>query len=544
MYRLLCVLLLVALLIPVLIPILVAQTEIGIFISLNYTDVNPQIMLVNGSEIYLAGSIYRYDVYDRDAFIAKLDSNWNLLWFRVFGGGGLDEVLGGTIVGDSIYLTGCTSIGAGDFDIFVAKFDSNGNLLWFKTFGGTYNDEGDAIVAFNGSLYLVGSTLSFGFANWYFDAFIAKLDLDGNLIWFKTFGFRSADEGAYKILFSPDGYIYVIGWTNYDYSYSSFLAKFDQDGGVYWVKKFSTWVGGFTVSPDGYIYVAGDNDEDALIAKLDKDGNVVWSKLFGGSNFDGANQILIDVMGNIFTAGVTLSFVNYGGVFVAIFDPNGGLKQFKLVTVSSRGYVPSVVSMSAVACIPTVAGTNPYGCGGRHCAYIIWGYNVDVGNVPVSDVALELADIYPTFITYTSSDIVAQDHTTDTAVYSLTPTLISIYGVSAFTGFVCPAPTTIRTTISVTIHSVNFTIPAPEFPTQIGLVAVRPGLYSPQSLLILALFLGVFVMYSKLFGWAQALAVSSAISLAISIALLGTELVSFFLVLLVLGLVLWRVLGK
>jgi len=94
------------------------------------------------------------------------------------------------------------------------------------------------------------------------------------------------------------------------------------------------------------------------------------------------------------------------------------------------------------------------------------------------------------------------------------------------------------------IPTPTIAVPVPEFPAQIGLVVERPGLYSPQSLLILALFLGVFVIYSKLFGWAQALAVASAISLAISVALLGTELVAFFLVLLVLGLALWRVLGK
>lgn len=72
-----------------------------------------------------------------DVWVAKYDSNGNQLWLRQFGTSSTDSVL--AIVTDNegnFYLTGSTQ---GDLfsckqsqqdDAWVAKYDSNGNLLW------------------------------------------------------------------------------------------------------------------------------------------------------------------------------------------------------------------------------------------------------------------------------------------------------------------------------------------------------------------------------------------------------------------------------
>ena len=72
----------------------------------------------------------------------------------------------------------------------------------------------------------------------------------------------------------------------------------------------------------------------------------------------------------------------------------------------------------------------------------------------------------------------------------------------------------------------------------------RPSIYSPYGLLSLGLFVALFIAFARVFTWAQALAVASAISLVISLVLLGPDLITLFLIMFVLGVALWRVLGK
>ena len=66
----------------------------------------------------------------------------------------------------------------------------------------------------------------------------------------------------------------------------------------------------------------------------------------------------------------------------------------------------------------------------------------------------------------------------------------------------------------------------------------RPGLYSPQGLFLLALFLGVFVIYMRRLDWVDALVTASSICLVLSVLLFGPSAIVLFLVLLIVGLTL------
>src|SRR6266852_6027019 len=79
------------------------------------------------------------------------------------------------------YDTGDPSQGT---DVLVAKLDPTGkDLLWFTTFGGPGRDEGHGIARDQkGNLYIVG-TIDTGDPDRGTDAFVAKLDPDGNFIY-------------------------------------------------------------------------------------------------------------------------------------------------------------------------------------------------------------------------------------------------------------------------------------------------------------------------------------------------------------------------
>lgn len=108
----------------------------------------------------------------------------------------------GTYTG-SLRIENTTLTGIGGTDSFLAKFDTNGNLIWAKRFGSTGNDIVRAMSKDNnGRLYLVGdftgtwsldevSLVSQGGRDIYF----AVLESDGRLVWAERAGGPNDDIG-------------------------------------------------------------------------------------------------------------------------------------------------------------------------------------------------------------------------------------------------------------------------------------------------------------------------------------------------------------
>src|SRR6266480_789354 len=115
-----------------------------------------------------------------------------LTWNTFLGGFGIDEEASALALDSSrnIYVAGSGNAPwgspvraySGDDDAFVAKLDSNGNLIWNTFIGGSQSDLATALALdASGNIYVVGwSTSSWGspirsFSGGY-DAFAAKID--------------------------------------------------------------------------------------------------------------------------------------------------------------------------------------------------------------------------------------------------------------------------------------------------------------------------------------------------------------------------------
>ena len=85
------------------------------------------------------------------------------------------------------------------------------SLTWEKTYGGSGNDYATCIIeTLDNGYAAAGWTDSKGFGGG--DAWILKLDSDGNLLWDKTYGGNN-DEEAYSIIQTSDrGYMFA-GYT-------------------------------------------------------------------------------------------------------------------------------------------------------------------------------------------------------------------------------------------------------------------------------------------------------------------------------------------
>jgi hypothetical protein len=155
----------------------------------------------------------------------------------------------------------------GGADAWVVKLNSDGTIAWQKTLGGSSYDEAHSIVQTSDGGYIVaGYTRSndgdVSGNHGEEDAWVVKLDSEGNIEWQKTFGGSSYDEANSIVQTSDGGYI-VAGYTkssNGDVAY----------GG-------STYHGGI--------------QEDVWVIKLDSHGNIIWQEALGGGGYDRAFSI-------------------------------------------------------------------------------------------------------------------------------------------------------------------------------------------------------------------------------------------------------------
>jgi hypothetical protein len=123
---------------------------------------------------------------------------------------------------------------------------------------------------------------------------LSKLSDDGDLIWFKEYGFNAADRG-YSISILNDGYL-IYGFGHPIDEIGLILIKTNVDGITEWITTIPHHVlnseKSMDVAPDGNIYISSTrvSENPAEISpeviKVDKDGNLIWIKSFQDFDFN------------------------------------------------------------------------------------------------------------------------------------------------------------------------------------------------------------------------------------------------------------------
>ncbi len=206
-------------------------------------------------------------------------------WFETIGGKRREYA--NDIAAGSLFVTGSTrSFRVRGWDAFVAKFASDGSLEYFKTFGGRRHDIALAIEKGSG-LYVGGVTNSFGVKRQ--AGFVAFYDETENVFNLKLVDTRGRDRVNDLAVHSSEGqeYVYAVGLINgRGRRGDAFLAKFNGQGGLLWARvfggRFFDEALGVTIGDDGNIYVAGitgsPRRSDIFVAKFAPDGTMLWAK--------------------------------------------------------------------------------------------------------------------------------------------------------------------------------------------------------------------------------------------------------------------------
>ena len=279
------------------------------------------------TDIAQFGSLQLTSSGESDAFVAKLDSTGQILWATQAGGGGDEEVHEVAVLDDgSSIITGSFEgvamfgnqelISAGEKDAFVAKLDANGNFLWATRGGGNSNDQGSSVAVLdNGSVIVSGyfkGSAAFGniqlISNGSIDAFVAKLTAVGDYLWATKAGGSPAsiDDEVYEEAYS--------------------VAVLDDGSAIV--------TGAFEAEAMfGTTQLTSSGSVDAFIAKIDADGNYLWANKAGGNGLDHTRAVAVLDDGSSIVSGRFTGTATFGttelisngerDAFVAKFDASG-----------------------------------------------------------------------------------------------------------------------------------------------------------------------------------------------------------------------------
>ncbi|NNC82031.1 MAG: hypothetical protein HKN79_00500 [Flavobacteriales bacterium] len=339
-----------------------------------------------------------------DVFISKVDADGQFLWAKKFGGSSFDVGYDVVTDGDgNVYTTGYFSEtidfdpGAGTFnmtsgglyDCFISKLDSDGNFVWAKQFTGaqfeigyalTLDNDGNIILtgAFNGEAdFDPGSGTSTLTPAGGYDAFVAKLNADGNFIWAGRLG-GSVDDEGHDVVVDASGAIYTTGffWGLADFDPSAavsnltsagnfdiYVHKLAADGSFQWAKQMGgdgeDQGRGIALDADGSILLTGyfsntsDFDPgaanfdlssegvyDAFVTKLDNSGAFTWAKSFGSFGEDISFSVDVDGSGQVYLCGSFEFGIDADpGDGATFLIANGGEDAFQSILDSSGEFV-------------------------------------------------------------------------------------------------------------------------------------------------------------------------------------------------------------
>jgi hypothetical protein len=321
------------------------------FLGGSSIDYGGYIAVDADGSVYVAGHGYaswgtpvRAFTGGNDAFVAKLNPSGTLVWNTFLGGSNGDEADGIAVDANrNVYVTGYSDATwevpvrafAGSRDAFAAKLYSTGSLAWNSFLGESGDNRGMGIaVDGSGNVWVSGRSG----ATWGspereytggFDAFAAKLNSSGVLVW-NTFLGGSGDDNGRGIAVGADGKVYVAGDSNSAWGdpvraftgtgLDVFVAKLASSGGLDW----NTFLGGngtdigngIAVDGSGNAYVTGYSPatwgsplraftglNDVMVAKVNSSGALVWNTFLGGSDGDRGFAVTLDRGGNIYVAG-------------------------------------------------------------------------------------------------------------------------------------------------------------------------------------------------------------------------------------------------
>ncbi|MFP4467118.1 MAG: hypothetical protein ACLFP1_08710 [Candidatus Goldiibacteriota bacterium] len=245
---------------------------------------------VSDGSIVLAGYTSSFSSgASSNVYLLKIDPMGGIVWEKNYGGPGWDTAYGITETSSgNLALTGYTDSGPiGQTDMFLLLTDSEGNSISASYYGGERRDRGVSLIQTSDGGYLIqGKTTSFISKGMGWDMMLVKTDADGNSLWSRVLPASEAENGS-SLIEADDGF-FAAG-TKKCYGFcrpDAYVVKVDADGNTVHWKSYSggssDFINSIIPSRDGNIIAAGttlsgaDKNGDIFIMKITPKGEMLW----------------------------------------------------------------------------------------------------------------------------------------------------------------------------------------------------------------------------------------------------------------------------
>jgi len=235
---------------------------------------------------------------NEDAWMLKIDNQGNVLWNRTIGGERFSKIFSAAAAPDGIVLAGLTnSLNSSNSCAWLLKTDAEGDLLWNKTYEEMQDSAFRSILVTTAGDYIIaGYCDSTGNGN--YGSLLVKTDGNGNVIWNRAFGGVESDK-AYALTSATDGYM-IAGEThlNQEADADAFVAKTDLNGRLIWNETYGgadfdvanaivpAAKGEYMVV--GFTFSYGKGQRDFWFFEIDDLGSLIWSRTSGREGFEEA----------------------------------------------------------------------------------------------------------------------------------------------------------------------------------------------------------------------------------------------------------------
>ena len=271
-------------------------------------------------------------VINQAIILVKTDLNGDTSWTRQYPYLGSFQELGEIVATqDSGYLV----VGSTNSASLIFKTDANGDTLWTLHNSNSTSDEVNTVIELPNSDFVVGGSFS-GFAG--YSPTLVRYDKNGNQIWMSfpwNFG------KVYDVMLTTDNYLIATGYSPDSSGIEGFphIAKLDLQGNIVWQKVINdtlNYAFGEAVIEafDGDYVIGGTANGGFYLVRLDTSGTVVTTSTFP---IKSTPQVAVRVFPNPATAMINfkIAISDYLPLTLKIFDTHGKVVQEKIINQSS-----------------------------------------------------------------------------------------------------------------------------------------------------------------------------------------------------------------
>ncbi|MCF8258432.1 MAG: T9SS type A sorting domain-containing protein [Flavobacteriales bacterium] len=250
-------------------------------------DVGRTVLQTEDGGYLLLTNTSSFGLNNTQIMLVRVNDRGDHLWNKFYGGELAD--VGGSIVrtGDGgLVITGYTQTADSTYNLSVFRTDAEGELMWTKRYGGTAWDFGKKVVAMSdGGFVIVGQTHSRGEGQG--DAILMRFNTDGDTLWTRTYGGPMPD-GAESVALSADGGFVIAGFTESfgNGMKDAWMLRVDVDGNEVWAKSFGgeedDFAYGVIATSDGGFALCGSTaqgeygGQNFYVVKVRADGELDW----------------------------------------------------------------------------------------------------------------------------------------------------------------------------------------------------------------------------------------------------------------------------